>query len=167
MLLCVGLCCAALLWCLCIMSVFSVCSYPCGLVRVVFRRVLIHYTVCCVISSHSRSVLFLFVLNVYNCVSAAGPCRFPCLNGGQCVHSESCDCSLYQATGHRCQTGESLNKLRPLWGALLHWLWTWRLFPQFFFHIKTTCFYLMLPEFPPTASLLSLFRIWWILALKP
>lgn len=33
-------------------------------------------------------------------------CEFPCLNGGQCVHSESCDCSLYQATGHRCQTGK-------------------------------------------------------------
>ncbi|XP_070687646.1 otogelin [Pempheris klunzingeri] len=32
------------------------------------------------------------------------PCVFPCLNGGQCVQSESCDCSLYQATGHRCQT---------------------------------------------------------------
>lgn len=34
------------------------------------------------------------------------PCAFPCLNGGQCVESESCDCSLYQATGHRCQTGK-------------------------------------------------------------
>uniref|UniRef100_UPI0037E7A0E4 otogelin n=1 Tax=Semicossyphus pulcher TaxID=241346 RepID=UPI0037E7A0E4 len=32
------------------------------------------------------------------------PCVFPCLNGGHCVQSESCDCSLYQATGHRCQT---------------------------------------------------------------
>ncbi|XP_024909406.1 otogelin isoform X2 [Cynoglossus semilaevis] len=31
-------------------------------------------------------------------------CTFPCLNGGQCVQSESCDCSLYQATGRRCQT---------------------------------------------------------------
>ncbi|XP_060900124.1 otogelin [Labrus mixtus] len=35
---------------------------------------------------------------------AAGRCVFPCLNGGHCVQSESCDCSLYQATGHRCQT---------------------------------------------------------------
>uniref|UniRef100_A0A3P8VXA6 Otogelin n=1 Tax=Cynoglossus semilaevis TaxID=244447 RepID=A0A3P8VXA6_CYNSE len=26
------------------------------------------------------------------------------MNGGQCVQSESCDCSLYQATGRRCQT---------------------------------------------------------------
>ncbi|XP_046898327.1 otogelin [Hypomesus transpacificus] len=32
------------------------------------------------------------------------PCLFPCLNGGQCVPPETCDCSLYQATGTRCQT---------------------------------------------------------------
>ncbi|XP_071345644.1 otogelin isoform X1 [Trachinotus anak] len=35
---------------------------------------------------------------------SAEPCVLPCLNGGQCIQSESCDCSLYQATGHRCQT---------------------------------------------------------------
>uniref|UniRef100_A0A3B4YDQ7 Otogelin n=1 Tax=Seriola lalandi dorsalis TaxID=1841481 RepID=A0A3B4YDQ7_SERLL len=35
---------------------------------------------------------------------SAEPCVLPCLNGGRCVQSESCDCSLYQATGHRCQT---------------------------------------------------------------
>ncbi|TNN42101.1 Otogelin [Liparis tanakae] len=33
------------------------------------------------------------------------PCALRCLNGGQCAAWESCDCSLYQATGHRCQTG--------------------------------------------------------------
>ncbi|CAG5849022.1 unnamed protein product [Menidia menidia] len=32
------------------------------------------------------------------------PCELACLNGGQCSGSSSCDCSLYQATGHRCQT---------------------------------------------------------------
>lgn len=36
---------------------------------------------------------------------SAETCAFSCLNGGRCVQSESCDCSLYQASGHRCQTG--------------------------------------------------------------
>lgn len=40
------------------------------------------------------------------CCLSAESCPVPCLNGGQCVQSGSCDCSLYQATGHRCQTGE-------------------------------------------------------------
>lgn len=44
------------------------------------------------------------------CCLPADSCAFPCLNGGQCVQSESCDCSLYQATGHRCQTGEAHNR---------------------------------------------------------
>ncbi|XP_067105524.1 otogelin [Osmerus mordax] len=40
----------------------------------------------------------------YRFPKRADPCLFPCLNGGQCVHPETCDCSLYQATGTRCQT---------------------------------------------------------------
>ncbi|XP_077374539.1 otogelin [Festucalex cinctus] len=31
-------------------------------------------------------------------------CSLKCLNGGWCTPSKSCDCSLFQATGHRCQT---------------------------------------------------------------
>ncbi|KAF7642370.1 hypothetical protein LDENG_00259030, partial [Lucifuga dentata] len=34
----------------------------------------------------------------------AEPCMTSCLNGGRCVQPESCDCSLYQAAGNRCQT---------------------------------------------------------------
>ncbi len=45
-------------------------------------------------------------INVVVRFLSAEPCVFPCLNGGQCIQSESCDCSLYQATGHRCQTGK-------------------------------------------------------------
>lgn len=41
----------------------------------------------------------LFVLYI------VGECSSPCLNGGQCVHPDSCNCTLYQATGTHCQTG--------------------------------------------------------------
>lgn len=45
------------------------------------------------------------------CVSLAD--LFSCFNGGECVHPTFCDCRRYNATGPRCQMGESGLYLPP------------------------------------------------------
>lgn len=57
-----------------------------------------------------REVLHLWVLPVSarwrdTCVSLAD--LFSCFNGGECVHPAFCDCRRFNATGPRCQMGES------------------------------------------------------------
>lgn len=39
------------------------------------------------------------------CVSPAD--LFSCFNGGECVYPAFCDCRRFNATGPRCQMGES------------------------------------------------------------
>lgn len=39
------------------------------------------------------------------CISLAD--LFSCFNGGECVHPAFCDCRRFNATGPRCQMGES------------------------------------------------------------
>nr|XP_055062769.1 otogelin isoform X3 [Misgurnus anguillicaudatus] len=51
---------------------------------------------------------------------ASGDCTSPCLNGGQCVHPDACNCTLYHATGTHCQTVPNLGFEREMtcrsWG---------------------------------------------------
>uniref|UniRef100_A0A3B4ARR3 Uncharacterized protein n=1 Tax=Periophthalmus magnuspinnatus TaxID=409849 RepID=A0A3B4ARR3_9GOBI len=78
-------------------------------------------------------------------MSAAGPCRFACLNGGQCVNSESCDCSLYQATGYRCQTVPNQGFEREMtcrsWGQ-----YNFETFDGLYFHFPGRCTYTLLRD---------------------
>ncbi|XP_055085753.1 otogelin [Periophthalmus magnuspinnatus] len=81
--------------------------------------------------------------NTQNRIS--GPCRFACLNGGQCVNSESCDCSLYQATGYRCQTVPNQGFEREMtcrsWGQ-----YNFETFDGLYFHFPGRCTYTLLRD---------------------
>ncbi|XP_054472213.1 otogelin [Anoplopoma fimbria] len=84
-------------------------------------------------------------------VFGAEPCVFPCLNGGQCVQSESCDCSLYQATGHRCQTVPNPGFEREMtcrsWGQ-----YNFETFDGLYFHFPGRCTYTLLRDCEDTAQ---------------
>ncbi|XP_062290720.1 otogelin [Scomber scombrus] len=75
----------------------------------------------------------------------AEPCAFPCLNGGECVHSESCDCSLYQATGHRCQTVPNPGFEREMtcrtWGQ-----YNFETFDGLYYYFPGRCTYTLLKD---------------------
>ncbi|XP_074480146.1 otogelin [Sebastes fasciatus] len=79
------------------------------------------------------------------------PCVFPCLNGGQCVQSESCDCSLYQATGHRCQTVPNLGFEREMtcrsWGQ-----YNFETFDGLYYHFPGRCTYTLLRDCEETTQ---------------
>ncbi|XP_040899174.1 otogelin [Toxotes jaculatrix] len=81
----------------------------------------------------------------------AEPCVFPCLNGGQCVQSESCDCSLYQATGHRCQTVPNPGFEREMtcrtWGQ-----YNFETFDGLYFYFPGRCTYTLLRDCEETAQ---------------
>ncbi|KAK7929826.1 hypothetical protein WMY93_006221 [Mugilogobius chulae] len=81
-----------------------------------------------------------------------GVCRFPCLNGGQCVNSESCDCSLYQATGHRCQTVPNQGFEREMtcrsWGQ-----YNFETFDGLYFHFPGRCTYTLLRDCEESSGL--------------
>uniref|UniRef100_A0A8C4HK69 Otogelin n=1 Tax=Dicentrarchus labrax TaxID=13489 RepID=A0A8C4HK69_DICLA len=101
-------------------------------------------------SAMSSSVIVcLFV-----CFLSAETCAFPCLNGGQCVQSESCDCSLYQATGHRCQTVPNPGFEREMtcrtWGQ-----YNFETFDGLYYYFPGRCTYTLLRdcEEPTQASI--------------
>ncbi|XP_075934670.1 otogelin [Anarhichas minor] len=79
------------------------------------------------------------------------PCVFPCLNGGQCVQSESCDCSLYQATGHRCQTVPNPGFEREMtcrsWGQ-----YNFETFDGLYYHFPGRCTYTLLRDCEETTQ---------------
>ncbi|XP_049903117.1 otogelin [Epinephelus moara] len=81
----------------------------------------------------------------------AGPCAFPCLNGGQCIQSESCDCSLYQATGHRCQTVPNPGFEREMtcrtWGQ-----YNFETFDGLYYHFPGRCTYTLLRDCEETTQ---------------
>ncbi|XP_031704638.1 LOW QUALITY PROTEIN: otogelin-like [Anarrhichthys ocellatus] len=81
----------------------------------------------------------------------AEPCVFPCLNGGQCVQSESCDCSLYQATGHRCQTVPNPGFEREMtcrsWGQ-----YNFETFDGLYYHFPGRCTYTLLRDCEETTQ---------------
>ncbi|XP_068596445.1 otogelin [Brachionichthys hirsutus] len=82
---------------------------------------------------------------------AAEPCVFPCLNGGQCVQSESCDCSLYQATGHRCQTVPNPGFEREMtcrtWGQ-----YNFETFDGLYYYFPGRCTYTLLRDCEETTQ---------------
>ncbi|XP_022602720.1 otogelin-like [Seriola dumerili] len=82
---------------------------------------------------------------------ATEPCVLPCLNGGQCVQSESCDCSLYQATGHRCQTVPNPGFDREMtcrtWGQ-----YNFETFDGLYYYFPGRCTYTLLRDCEETAQ---------------
>ncbi|XP_056135336.1 otogelin [Lampris incognitus] len=79
------------------------------------------------------------------------PCMFPCLNGGQCVQSESCDCSLYQATGARCQTVPNPGFEREMtcrtWGQ-----YNYETFDGLYYYFPGRCTYTLLRDCEDTSA---------------
>ncbi|XP_035991595.1 LOW QUALITY PROTEIN: otogelin [Fundulus heteroclitus] len=79
------------------------------------------------------------------------PCEYPCLNGGQCILSESCDCSLFQATGHRCQTVPNLGFEREMtcrtWGQ-----YNFETFDGLYFYFPGRCTYTLLRDCEETTQ---------------
>ncbi|XP_076144123.1 otogelin [Alosa pseudoharengus] len=76
---------------------------------------------------------------------ATGPCTFPCLNGGHCIHSDSCNCSLYQGTGRRCQkvpnTGFEREMTCRSWGQ-----YNFETFDGLYFYYPGKCTYTLLRD---------------------
>uniref|UniRef100_A0A665WSA5 Otogelin n=1 Tax=Echeneis naucrates TaxID=173247 RepID=A0A665WSA5_ECHNA len=70
---------------------------------------------------------------------------------GQCLQSESCDCSLYQATGHRCQTVPNPGFEREMtcrtWGQ-----YNFETFDGLYFHLPGRCTYTLLRDCEDTAQ---------------
>uniref|UniRef100_A0A4W6EGZ9 Otogelin n=1 Tax=Lates calcarifer TaxID=8187 RepID=A0A4W6EGZ9_LATCA len=90
-------------------------------------------------------------LRSYVCLLLAEQCVFPCLNGGQCVQSESCDCSLYQATGHRCQTVPNPGFEREMtcrsWGQ-----YNFETFDGLYYYFPGRCTYTLLRDCEETTQ---------------
>ncbi|KAL1007586.1 hypothetical protein UPYG_G00088760 [Umbra pygmaea] len=76
---------------------------------------------------------------------ATDPCVFPCLNRGQCAQPHSCDCSLYQATGPRCQTVPNPGLEREMtcrsWGQ-----YNYETFDGLYYHFPGKCTYTLLRD---------------------
>ncbi|XP_061606093.1 otogelin isoform X2 [Phyllopteryx taeniolatus] len=72
-------------------------------------------------------------------------CSFRCLNGGWCTQSESCDCSLFQATGNRCQTVPNLGFEREMtcrtWGQ-----YNFETFDGLYYYFPGRCTYTLLKD---------------------
>ncbi|XP_039991611.1 otogelin [Xiphias gladius] len=81
----------------------------------------------------------------------AEPCASPCLNGGRCVQSESCDCSLYRATGHRCQTVPNPGFEREMtcrtWGQ-----YNFETFDGLYYYFPGRCTYTLLRDCEETTQ---------------
>ncbi|XP_069037970.1 otogelin [Lepisosteus oculatus] len=73
------------------------------------------------------------------------PCTFPCLNGGECVHPASCNCSQYEATGVRCQTVPNKGFERELicrtWGQ-----YNYETFDGLYYYFPGKCTYTLVRE---------------------
>ncbi|KAM4744336.1 otogelin [Anableps anableps] len=78
-------------------------------------------------------------------------CEYPCLNGGRCFLSESCDCSLFQARGHRCQTVPNLGFEREMtcrtWGQ-----YNFETFDGLYFYFPGRCTYTLLRDCEETTQ---------------
>ncbi|XP_058637642.1 otogelin [Onychostoma macrolepis] len=76
---------------------------------------------------------------------ATGECTSPCLNGGWCVHPDSCNCTLYQATGTHCQTVPNLGFEREMtcrsWGQ-----YNYETFDGLYYYYPGKCSYTLLRD---------------------
>uniref|UniRef100_A0A8C1G9J5 Otogelin n=1 Tax=Cyprinus carpio TaxID=7962 RepID=A0A8C1G9J5_CYPCA len=74
-----------------------------------------------------------------------GDCTSPCLNGGWCVHPDSCNCTLYQATGTHCQTVPNLGFEREMtcrsWGQ-----YNYETFDGLYYYFPGKCSYTLLRD---------------------
>ncbi|XP_051564620.1 otogelin-like isoform X2 [Myxocyprinus asiaticus] len=74
---------------------------------------------------------------------ASGEC--PCLNGGRCVHPDSCNCTLYQATGTHCQTVANPGFEREMtcrsWGQ-----YNYETFDGLYYYFPGKCSYTLLRD---------------------
>nr|XP_057933601.1 otogelin-like protein [Doryrhamphus excisus] len=78
-------------------------------------------------------------------------CDFPCLNGGWCTRTDSCDCSLFQATGHRCQTVPNPGFERDMtcrtWGQ-----YNFETFDGLYYYFPGRCTYTLLRDCDETTQ---------------
>ncbi|XP_034019438.1 otogelin [Thalassophryne amazonica] len=78
-------------------------------------------------------------------------CEFSCLNGGQCLQSQLCDCSLFQATGHRCQTVPNPGFEREMtcrtWGQ-----YNFETFDGLYYYFPGRCTYTLLRDCEETTQ---------------
>uniref|UniRef100_A0A4W4EJF8 Otogelin n=1 Tax=Electrophorus electricus TaxID=8005 RepID=A0A4W4EJF8_ELEEL len=85
----------------------------------------------------SHSMLYFLVHN--------SPCTFPCLNGGQCLSENTCNCSIYQATGSRCQTVPNSGLEREMtcrsWGQ-----YNYETFDGLYYYFPGKCSYTLLKD---------------------
>uniref|UniRef100_A0A671S0L1 Otogelin-like n=1 Tax=Sinocyclocheilus anshuiensis TaxID=1608454 RepID=A0A671S0L1_9TELE len=74
-----------------------------------------------------------------------GECTSSCLNGGWCVHLDSCNCTLYQATGTHCQTVPNLGFEREMtcrsWGQ-----YNYETFDGLYYYFPGKCSYTLLRD---------------------
>uniref|UniRef100_A0A673IFZ6 Otogelin-like n=1 Tax=Sinocyclocheilus rhinocerous TaxID=307959 RepID=A0A673IFZ6_9TELE len=74
-----------------------------------------------------------------------GECTSSCLNGGRCVHLDSCNCTLYQATGTHCQTVPNLGFEREMtcrsWGQ-----YNYETFDGLYYYFPGKCSYTLLRD---------------------
>ncbi|KAI2662538.1 Otogelin [Labeo rohita] len=72
-------------------------------------------------------------------------CTSPCLNGGWCVHPDSCNCTLYQATGTHCQTVPNLGFEREMtcrsWGQ-----YNYETFDGLYYYFPGKCSYTLVRD---------------------
>uniref|UniRef100_A0A673LA48 Otogelin-like n=1 Tax=Sinocyclocheilus rhinocerous TaxID=307959 RepID=A0A673LA48_9TELE len=103
----------------------------------------------CVLKQHYVTFGALAV-NKQNCTHPhylchAGECTSPCLNGGWCVHPDSCNCTLYQATGTHCQTVPNLGFEREMtcrsWGQ-----YNYETFDGLYYYFPGKCSYTLLRD---------------------
>ncbi|XP_057707613.1 otogelin isoform X2 [Corythoichthys intestinalis] len=78
-------------------------------------------------------------------------CSFHCLNGGWCTQSKSCDCSLFQATGNRCQTVPNRGFEREMtcrtWGQ-----YNFETFDGLYYYFPGRCTYTLLKDCEETTQ---------------
>ncbi|TRY85793.1 hypothetical protein DNTS_014780, partial [Danionella cerebrum] len=76
---------------------------------------------------------------------STGECASPCLNGGWCVHPDSCNCTLYQASGTYCQTVPNVGYEREMtcrsWGQ-----YNYETFDGLYYYFPGKCSYTLVRD---------------------
>ncbi|XP_072554297.1 otogelin [Paramormyrops kingsleyae] len=82
---------------------------------------------------------------------ATETCGVGCLNGGHCGHANSCNCSLYQATGIRCQTVPNSGMEREMtcrtWGQ-----YNYETFDGLYYYFPGSCTYTLVRDCEETTQ---------------
>uniref|UniRef100_A0A673LF66 Otogelin-like n=1 Tax=Sinocyclocheilus rhinocerous TaxID=307959 RepID=A0A673LF66_9TELE len=98
-----------------------------------------------VIITHKSGIHLNASITTSHYLCHAGECTSPCLNGGWCVHPDSCNCTLYQATGTHCQTVPNLGFEREMtcrsWGQ-----YNYETFDGLYYYFPGKCSYTLLRD---------------------